>query len=398
MPISYGSFEEGIKRFVYGLNLEEVKIDKDKYESPGTGVDYIADIKAKMKGDFFFGGGEVAVDFQLTSKTDSENIKEWDSLLYMASIYVLKDGIGVTYFYKSDRYHEDDDPPEIWAWAANIVNEFNEKRIKDRIGFMFGDDQISVLSSVPIHIEALLRGAVASGEKELLIFKIRHVDGGFEAFSYAIRIREWFVFPDVGATVSGSGRYIKKIDAIIKELSSKIKICLVEFDVDYKEFKEFEEKLLEGYHGRRKDFSEELFEGIRYKKLPSDIQQEYDLEIQEIHKDIKNGNFTHAIRNLRSLIEESSKYLCKLRGIDLPSKATKKDITSSLIRDKILEPRTEPWFDAFYAIANKAAHSITLDDLNISEKRYFVRQAIVIGELIYLEILSKIEEASNSNK
>lgn len=395
MPISYSSFEEGIKRFVYGLNLKEVKIDKDKYESPKRGVDYNAEIKAKMRGDFFFGGGEIAVDFDVSSSIESENIEKWDSLLYSTSIYVLKDGVGVTVFHKFDRYYQGDEPPEIWAWAGNVVDEFHEKRIKDRIGFMFGDSAISVLSPTPIHIEALLRGLVASGEKELLIFKIRHVDGGFESFSYAIRIREWFVFPDVGATVSGSGRYVKKIDEIIKELGSKIKICLVEFDVDYKEF---EEKILKEYHGSRRDFSEELFKRIRYKKLPSDIQQGYDLEIREIHKDIKNRNFTHAMRNLRSLIEESGKYLCKSKGIDLPENATKKDITSSLIRNKILEPRTESWFDAFYAIANKAAHSITLEDLDISEKKYFIQQAIVIGGLIYLEILSKIEEASNLDK
>ncbi|MEE9176667.1 MAG: hypothetical protein V3U19_10915 [Thermodesulfobacteriota bacterium] len=344
-----------------------------------------------MKSDFFFGGGEIYVDFHVRSTTRSKNMKKWNRLQYSASIYIRKNDVGVTVFHKFDRYFQGDEPPEIWAWTANVVEEFHEKRIKDRIGFMFGDNIPVVLPPVPIYIEAIVRGLVASGEEELLIFKMRHVDGGFESFSYAIFIRDWFVFPDVGATVSGSGRDIEEIDGIIKELSSKIKICLIEFDVDYKDF---EEKLLEEYQGIRRDFSEELFDKIRYKKLPADIQQEYALEIQEVHKNIENRKFVHAIRNLRSLIEASGKHLCKLKGIELPEKATKRHIVPSLIKNKILEPRLDSWFNAFYTIADKAAHSVSLQDIDVSEKQYFLRQAIIIGELIYLEILSKIEEAS----
>ncbi|GBE56834.1 hypothetical protein BMS3Bbin16_01047 [archaeon BMS3Bbin16] len=392
MDIYYGSFEEGIKRFVFGLNLDRVEIEKDKRETPKTGVDYFARIKAKIKSDFFFGGGTVEVDFHVQSETESKNIKNWDSLLYNGSIYLLKNGIVVTSFHKVDRFYQSDKPPEIWEWAGNLVEAFNDKRIKDRIGFMFGDSSVIALPPDANYVQVILRGLVASGEEELLIFKIRHVNGGFESFSYAINLGDWFVFPVVGTSVSGSAIDIKKIDSLIEELNSNLTVCLIEFDVD---LKELEDKFLKELYGIRRDFYDDLNHKIKNRNLPDDIRQEYALEFLEIQKDFDDKKFLHALRNLRSLLEESGKYLCELNGIKVPENATKKIILPLIIKNEILEPRLDSWFDAFYAIANKAAHSVSLQDLNVFEQQYFLQQAIIIGELLYFEILSKIEKISD---
>ncbi len=395
----YKSFEEGVRRLVHGLNIDDPKITKQKLETPRIGADYVARITGHIKTDYLFEDIEVTADLHVKIETDSDDLSEWTFLRYLLSIW---NQLGIVHFHKFDFFRRDENPPLIWEWVADAVHEFNLKKIRDGLGFMLGDYPPSGALGEwgsTYEFDAILKGLIAFGVDDIIIYKMRHVDEtGFQSYSYAVLFfNRWIIFPHFAGTASGGASLnLNYINQVIEDVKTQSRIHLIEFDIDYQDLVEKTKEYTPTFLVK-KDFIESISDEIKGVKLPEDIREKYLMEIEAINDAISKGYYPHALRDLRALIEDGGRYLYRLLNIPLPEKATKKHIVPALVTNKIIEPRLDSCFDAFYTFGSKGAHGVSLDDLDIIEKQKMVQVSLLLGKTLLLEILRKIEERSSTN-
>jgi len=100
-----------------------------------------------------------------------------------------------------------------------------------------------------------------------------------------------------------------------------------------------------------------------------------------------------ALRGMRALIEGLCKEICKIKGFEITEKPNIPKLCSILISNKIIDGHMRSWFDAFYSIANEAAHNV--DSGNIIDSRPEMRNGVFnttieIGNLLTLQLITKI--------
>jgi hypothetical protein len=395
---SYRLFEEAVRRLIHGLNIVNPEITNKKLETPKVGADYIAVVKGKVKSDYPFGEIPLIADLHLRIDTDTDSLTDWDSMRYILSI---RNQIGIIHLDKFAFIRRADEHQLIWEWVGDAVREYNEKKVRDRLGFMFGNYPIT--GSVgewdsAREFDAFLKGLIAVGDDDIVIYQMRHVEGdGFQQFSYALLfLQRWIIFSRLSGTGSGGASFdLDYINGAIEEARKSAKIHVVEFDVDYRDIvtkaKQF------GAFLGEKSIAESVSDALATVELPEDIKERYQGEIKAINEASSEGEYTHALRDIRALIEASGKYLCRLNSIELPAMATRKQIVAALI-PSVIEPRLSSWFDAFYALGNESSHNVSLDALRVTERRYIAQVSTLLGKTILLEILRKIEEKTPNRK
>ena len=69
--VSFGEFEKGIEQVIKEFHLKSPKVDKNKFETPEIGNDYIAEIETD----------DVIISLHVRTKVRTENKRDW-KLMY----------------------------------------------------------------------------------------------------------------------------------------------------------------------------------------------------------------------------------------------------------------------------------------------------------------------------
>lgn len=393
----YSDFEEGIKRLANGLGIESPEVKEiDKYEKAKVGLGYLAEVSGYIEEDYVLSDYKIKAELHVTTDTDREDPKEWNLLKYSLTI---KSNLGITHHFKFDRFRKGENPPEIWKWVSEGIQEFHEKKNKDKLKFMLGENSQVYGASGTWYgrdkFGALLKGMVSLEVDDIIVYRIGYVGGsGFQAYSHAILFfGQWLLFRDFGGKGSGGAEWrLEYVNEIIEKLRKYADIHLIEFHVDHEYFSKRIKELDPTVSENEKDSRNFVLQQLKQIRLPDEVEDKYKLEVEEIEKEISEHQYMRALRDLRAVMEDSGEYLCKINELELPEKRYLKDIIHVLIENKIIYGRLKPLYDGFYSIASEGSHKVFLKESDQPYINEIQKSTINLGKSLLLSIWRKIQE------
>ena len=405
-------FEKGIKQAIKEFKLKNPKVTKSGIEDPELTYHYTVNIESK--------------DASVYIHTDIRGIHDNKPIIYCSMFY--QNEFGLTQFQSNRSFPYSPGLIFFPRWISSSVHEFNNKKEKNKIDFIFGDRPIKILGEIGYsssHIfEIMLRGYAALKPKKILIYKIRHIRrldnrsfswaiysdlrAGFGDFSF------WSVFPDCCGLDSGGalGDYNDIIE-IINEVGKSIKINVMEFDIPYKELEKkldewFDSKIYQDEEGGLLDRNplvthklesailEKLknLKGTKNKELEPLLLKYYN-EIDKIFDDYEKKEYGFVLRSSRALLETIAERLCLLNKITFDKKRSSLRTISKLLKEKkLINERISEYIISFHVSASKSAHEIfpSMKDVNTFEKALNIRITILLGMYLILELIVKLRK------
>ena len=306
-------------------------------------------------------------------------------------------------FYFSYKMGDTNIPYILDRWLSKCLIEINELKrttfeyyFSDSPYINYGVEGVSGTTADLFKI-AIFGSLSTINVKKMWIARIRHISKGdlYRSFSYAILphgLVDWLIFPDSVGLDSGGGRAgYEQIENSIKEAQTVGDIRIIDIDASIEEFQQkFKYLYTDDYNPHNMD---SLHEKVSRMKNNDDKLNVFLSEIRRIDKEVEKQEYLLALRGMRALIESLCKHICRVKNIEIKAENPKiNDLSSALVQNEILDPHIKIWFNAFYSIANEAAHEI--DSSNVFKidheiKKDLLSTTIKLGEHLIIQLLSK---------
>ena len=404
-------FEKGINQAIKEFKLKNPKVKKYGLEDSELTTHYTAEIKTK----------DALVNIHIDIRGEQKN----KPILYCSMYY--QNEFGLTQFETNKCFSYFSGLIFFPRWISSSVHEFNNKKEKNKIDFIFGDRPIKILGErgySSTHIfEIILKGFAAYKPKKILLYKIRHIRmldnrsfswviycdlrAGFGDFSF------WSVFPDCCGLDSGGALHdYNRIIETINEVGKNIKIKLLEYDIPYSELEKkldewFDSKIYQdenmSFFNRNPLITHKIESAIieKLKNLKGTKNKELQLllynyykEIEKLFEDHSNKKYGPVLRDIRAILQDIGEKICELNNITFPEKCSLRKIGELLIKNKLIDDRIYSYIISFHISASKSAHKIfpSYKDIDTFEKGLNVRIAIILGFYLVLEFIMNLRK------
>ena len=334
-----------------------------------------------------------------------EIVKDENTKNIIHSRYSLTVGFSDTpaIFYFSHKMGDTKIPSLLDRWLSKCLIEINELK-RTTFEYYFSDSPyinygVEGASGTTADLfEIALFGSLSTIDvKKMWIARIRHISKGdlYRSFSYAILphgLVDWLIFPDSVGLDSGGGRAgYEQIENSIKEAQRVGDIRIIDIDASIEEFKQkFKYLYADDFNPHNID---SLHKKVSRMENNDDKIDNFLSEIRRIDEEIEKQEYLLALRDMRALIESLCKYICRIKSIEIESENPNiNNLSSALVENDILDPHIKVWFNAFYSIANEAAHEI--DSSNVFKMDHEIKNdllstTIKLGEHLVIQLLSK---------
>lgn len=229
----YEKFQQGISKIISELNLQDSKIEIEKYETEKIGIDYIATIHSK----------NTKVEFNVRTETKGQDLNKIDR----GFLYIKINDDSRPYSYSDGKWFDYELPVSRW------ISEFFHKRnteMQNRLEYIISNHRVRFIGNWGIStssanlFEIMIKGALQnklhSWTGKVPLLRIRHIDENeLRLYSYIILLEgSAFVFPAFCGPDSGEGGAVfERVQSIIEKI--KKDIILYNLDINYDKFKEF---------------------------------------------------------------------------------------------------------------------------------------------------------------
>lgn len=380
-------FKKGVRSFADEINLPFNNFSFEDRSGPE-----FAYYSVEYEKNEYYIGFYVSWDWDI-EKRSVENI------IYSLQLNFPDTPAHFHFFNKTDK---NENPPVLERWLSFCLSEINVSQ-QDPFEYYFHDGSYKNFGyegysdPTAYFFKIALSGILSAREDRIWVVRIRHIreDDLYRSFSYAIlpdsRV-DWLIFPDAVGLDSGGGRRgYEEIEACIDEAKKRADIRIIDIDASKEEFKKRFEFLYPGLS--EEPAKSPLYEKVMHMISEREKVQIFLMEIQDIDGQINKQEHMRALRGMRALIEGLCKEICRINGFKIPENPKIPNLSGTLISNKIIDGHMRSWFDAFYSIANEAAHNV--DSGNIIDPRPEMRNGVFnttieIGNLLILQLITKI--------
>ena len=381
------SFFEGFKsatsQICEDLSISPKSIKFDHYETPKTGLDYIADGKGKG----------ISFNFHLRTETKEDDVTTGR---ITASLEIYYSESASSFYFHEDidylRGHSD----FLGRWAAWAVFNYNIKHNPVNLDSLFNETDIKVYGlpryTHPTIMELrIFFNGLRNIAKKVLVYRFRHPDDEvrYRSFSYAFYVYPgnthlWVFFPELGGLDSGGAFHdYKTVEKLLK--TKKIKIERKNFDISYKDLRKYlEEHALRviGSHTVEK----ENLKLVGLDKPQSPFGIDFADSKQKFFDMYEKEEYPQALRSLRALVQEALERTCDRYRITMEDvkKRNIGKLSEGIIQKKIVDGMLREWFNAFTVVANLASHREFPSQSDMRNYTIFVRVELTFKLGIYL--------------
>lgn len=375
------------KELASDLEMNSEKVTVEHVQTPRIGLDYTAQLYVKERG----------FDFHLRTETEDEDPTRGEMTASLSISFMEE--VNPYYFHENIDYIKGY-PNFLSRWVSWALFNFRHKHQKVDLQSIFHDTIIRVYG-VPRHTarqeaELLFRGILEAQKCKLFIYKFMHIRRGdrYRSFSYAVRVDLeypapfWVFFPDTcGIDSGGAMRTYKHFEKLITLARSKLEVEVKRFDVEYEELEGY---LLRNSYGFESIIRQNEPEDLFTFSCPPTVLKGAEAEHEKFLKRLNAKEYPQALRDLRALVQQAEENVAKKKNID-SSKITSPNVNklaAFLVREKQLDGRLYPWFQAFTAIANLASHRNfpTNEELKDHTLRKRILLTIYLGEQLLQEL------------
>ncbi len=400
-------FEEGVNQIIREFNIKKPKVEKRGIEDAELTDYFLANIESKEESIFLFASLE---------GQDKENLP----VIKCSLIY--QNEFGLTQLNTTSFFSYFPGLKFFSRWISSSAHEFNNKKEKEKVNFIFGDRPIKIFSNIglsaSVFFEIILNGYLSFKPKKILIYKIRHI-GHLQNrnFTWAIFLdlraglgdfSFWVIFPNCcGLDSGGALTDYNSIVSLINNISPKIKKKILEFDIPYEEIqKKLEDSFDSGsYQDERFDFfdrdplktmkiAEALYQHLKNLRGTSnkelgEILEYYYPSIEKIYQSYRNREYSSLFRDARALLQSIGEKICSLKKIEFNKKESLRDLEKILETKNIIDSRVGSYFLSFHISASKSAHELFPEpnDLDTFEKRANIRLTAILAIYLISELI-----------
>lgn len=350
-------FISAAKEIVVDFELNPKKIKIRHVQTPRIGLDYTAELYVKGRG----------FDFHLRTVTEDEDPTQGEMT---ASLTISFKEEAAPYFFHENIDYVKEHSHFLSRWASWAIFNFRQEHQKVDLQSLFHDTILRVyglpLYSTPAEQEAelLFRGIIAAQKSKLFIYKFRHVRRAdlYRSFSYAVRVDLesglpfWVFFPETCGLDSGGARHTyEQFENLISLAGSKLEVEIKRVDIEYSELEKFLLGNAESFESIiRTDRLEDLFRFSHPSMVLEGSEEQYERLLQRLDAE----EYPQVLRDLRALVQQAEENVAKKKNIDISEIAAPdvNKLAALLIKEKLLDGRLYPWFQAFATIANIASH------------------------------------------